>query len=431
MADKRGFGDIERSPADGSGPATRGPDLRRHSAPITFDTKLDAEAWLVDERRLIVAGGLDCPRTSVASLSRPRTRRSASTPRPGWPSVRSRSAPTSGTSGSSATTCSRPSARSRCGRSAPEAIRTWHAKYGTSKPTARSQAYSLLRTILGTAVTDGQLAANPCHIRGAGNVKRVHKVEPATLKELDVMTAAMPPRYRLMLLLAAWCAMRFGELTELRRKDIDVVNGVVRIRRAVVRVRGEFIVGTPKTDAGTRDVAIPPHLMPTVRQHLADHVERGRDALLFPAKQGEHMAPATLCKVWYPARAAAEPPRPPLARPPPHRRRPRGTDRRHARRADGPPRPHHAWRRASLPARRPGPRRRDRPPPVGARRESGARPDGSVVVTPAPRGVLGLARSTTVGSGAARPPIAAPIPRRPRGPRGVPGAPAGRRPTTH
>ena len=187
----------------------------------------------------------------------------------------------------------------------PEAIRTWHAKYGTSKPTARSQAYSLLRTILGTAVTDGQLAANPCHIRGAGNVKRVHKVEPATLTELEVMTAAMPPRYRLMLLLAAWCAMRFGELTELRRKDIDVVNGVVRIRRAVVRVRGEFIVGTPKTDAGTRDVAIPPHLMPTVRQHLADHVERGRDALLFPAKQGEHMAPATLCKVWYPARAAA------------------------------------------------------------------------------------------------------------------------------
>ena len=120
----------------------------------------------------------------------------------------------------------------------------------------------------------------------------MHKVEPATLNELDVMTEAMPPRYRLMLLLAAWCAMRFGELTELRRKDIDVVNGVVRIRRAVVRVRGEFIVGTPKTDAGTRDVAIPPHLMPTVRQHLADHVERGRDALLFPAKQGEHMAPA-------------------------------------------------------------------------------------------------------------------------------------------
>ena len=94
-----------------------------------------------------------------------------------------------------------------------------------------------------------------------------------------------------MVLLAAWCAMRFGELTELRRKDIDLVNGVVRIRRAWCGCDGEFIVGTPKTDAGTRDVAIPPHLMPIVREHLADHVEPGRDGLLFPAKQGEHMAP--------------------------------------------------------------------------------------------------------------------------------------------
>jgi integrase len=119
------------------------------------------------------------------------------------------------------------------------------------------------------------------------------------------MTEALPPRYRLMLLLAAWCAMRYGELTELRRKDIDLTNGVVRIRRAVVRVNGEFIVGTPKTDAGTRDVAIPPHLMPEVRQHLHQHTKSGREALLFPARHGEHRAPASLYKVWYPARSAA------------------------------------------------------------------------------------------------------------------------------
>jgi integrase len=108
-----------------------------------------------------------------------------------------------------------------------------------------------------------------------------------------------------MVLLAAWCALRFGELAELRRKDLDVTNGVVRIRRAVVRVRGEFIIGTPKTDAGTRDVAIPPHLMPAVRGHLHEHTAPGRDSLLFPAKQGDNMATATLYKVYYPAREAA------------------------------------------------------------------------------------------------------------------------------
>ena len=67
---------------------------------------------------------------------------------------------------------------------------------------------------------------------------------------------------RLMVLLAAWCGLRFGELTELRRSDVDLKNGRIKIRRAVVRVDGKAIVGTPKSDAGTRDVAIPPHLLP-------------------------------------------------------------------------------------------------------------------------------------------------------------------------
>jgi integrase len=51
----------------------------------------------------------------------------------------------------------------------------------------------------------------------------------------------MPEQYRAMVLLAAWCALRFGELTELRRRDIIIIDpaglhGVVRIERAVVRV---------------------------------------------------------------------------------------------------------------------------------------------------------------------------------------------------
>jgi integrase len=63
----------------------------------------------------------------------------------------------------------------------------------------------------------------------------------------------------------------------------------------------------PKSDAGIRDVAIPPHLLPLVRGHLKDYVRAGKDALLFPAAfdSGVHMAPSTLYKVYYPARKAA------------------------------------------------------------------------------------------------------------------------------
>lgn len=67
----------------------------------------------------------------------------------------------------------------------------------------------------------------------------------------------------------------------------------------------DYVVGTPKSDAGTRDVAIPPHLMPLVHEHLLQHAERGKDGLLFPARGGGHLAPSSLYRVYYPARKAA------------------------------------------------------------------------------------------------------------------------------
>ena len=82
---------------------------------------------------------------------------------------------------------------------------------------------------------------------------------------------------------------------ELRRRDVDLDAdrriGVIRIERAVVRVGDGFRVTTPKSDAGTRDVAIPPHLVGVIQAHLAAYVGPEPDALLFPAHHGGHLAP--------------------------------------------------------------------------------------------------------------------------------------------
>lgn len=109
-----------------------------------------------------------------------------------------------------------------------------------------------------------------------------------------------------MTLLAAWCALRFGELTELRRRDMDLAKGVIRVRRAVTRVEGSYVIGTPKSEAGVRGVAVPPHLLPTIREHLRT-IAAGPDARLFPAAGNptRHLAPASLYKVFYRARDAA------------------------------------------------------------------------------------------------------------------------------
>ncbi|TPG31657.1 tyrosine-type recombinase/integrase [Mycolicibacterium hodleri] len=195
-------------------------------------------------------------------------------------------------------------------------VDAWHAKTLVGKPTMRAHAYSLLRGIMGTAVATRKISANPCVISGAGSSRRVHAIRPATLPELETLTAAMPEQYRAMVLLAAWCGARFGELTELRRKDVVIIaetkddgeihkHGVMRIERAVVRTADGFMVTTPKSDAGIRDVWMPPHLMPMIEQHLAKFVGKERDSLLFPAKHGGHLAPATLYRRFYTARSKA------------------------------------------------------------------------------------------------------------------------------
>ncbi len=187
----------------------------------------------------------------------------------------------------------------------PSRVRDWHDKQGGDTPTMRAHAYALLRTILNSAVAEERIAANPCRIRGAGAVRRAKQIRPATLGELEQITHAMPDRLRVMVMLAAWCALRFGELAELRRSDIDLAAGIVRIRRGVTWVKGEPIVGTPKSAAGVRDVAIPPHLIPVLERHLDEHTAGGAKALLFPAADGRNYSASALDYHWRRAREAA------------------------------------------------------------------------------------------------------------------------------
>jgi integrase len=119
----------------------------------------------------------------------------------------------------------------------PVAIRKWYAGLDTG-PTAKANAYGLLRTILAEAVDDGLLAANPARIKGAGSKRRARELRVLTVQELKVIVEDVPDRYRALILLGAWCALRFGELAALRRCDLDLKAGVVHVRHAVTVADG-------------------------------------------------------------------------------------------------------------------------------------------------------------------------------------------------
>ncbi|MBD8077683.1 tyrosine-type recombinase/integrase [Cellulosimicrobium arenosum] len=164
-------------------------------------------------------------------------------------------------------------------------VRAWYAGMDNDRPTVKARTYAFLKSVCASAVEDDLMPAQPCTIRGGSQTTAKVKVQTATVAQVSELVAAMPEHLSLSILLGAWCQTRSGEVLELRRKD--VTGQTVRIERGVTFVHGRAVVGEPKTGAGVRTVAVPPHVSEAIEAHLDRWVNDDAEALLFPAHPGE------------------------------------------------------------------------------------------------------------------------------------------------
>ncbi|PJE01667.1 site-specific integrase [Mycobacterium sp.] len=189
----------------------------------------------------------------------------------------------------------------------PNAVDAWYVTATAITSSVRAHSYSLLRSIMEAAVTDKLIDANPCQITGVSTSRQVDGVRPVTRIEVEAISSAMPPVYRALVLMAAVLGMPVSELSELRRKDVDLTNKVVHVRRAVALVNRVFRVTGPTSAEGIRDLALPPPLVPTIEAHLHQHVQLGRESLLFPSVRDpeRHLSPSVVQQMFVRARDRA------------------------------------------------------------------------------------------------------------------------------
>src|SRR3546814_23229 len=158
-------------------------------------------------------------------------------------------------------------------------------KDGPGASTA-AKCYRLLRAILNTAVDDGLLASNPCTIRGAGAENTTERKLP-TLGQVFELADAVKPRYRALVLAAAFSGLRRGELFGLRREHVDVEYRTVMVKEQRQQLSdGAHIVGPPKSDAGRRTVALPPEVFEPLVEHLERFVGPETSAWVFTGDKG-------------------------------------------------------------------------------------------------------------------------------------------------
>lgn len=278
---KRGFGEVSALPSGRYRARYTGPDGGRYSAPNTFVATIDAEGWLFEQERLISRGDWRPPARQVrrapvlvgeyAAQVVARRRLRPATVALYEKLLRLEILPTW--------------APRRLDDVTPAEVASWYSGMAAT-PTQQANAYGLLKSIFKDAVEEGLVETNPCRVKGGAQKERARDVEVLTVEQLTAYLAAVPERRRIPLLLAGWCGLRSGEVRGLRLRDLDLENGVVHVRQAVVRLKGRLIIGPPKTRAGVRSVAIPPHLLPALREWLMKEPSRGPHELLFTQADG-------------------------------------------------------------------------------------------------------------------------------------------------
>ena len=285
---RRGWGWIRQLPSKRFQASYIGPDLVRHKAKTTFSTRMDAEGWLSNERRKIERDEWTPPtqRVAEAKAQSVTVAEYAQT----WIDHRNIKPRTR----SAYRDILRLNIRRRLGKVpirnlTSEAVRAWYASLGADHPRRNSHAYGLLHAVCATAVADGLIAANPCNIPRVMNPPRKREPVILSVPEVAALAAAIKPeRLKALVLLSAWCGVRWGEVSELRRKDVGKNCEILYVSRAVTRCDGVYRIDTPKSGKG-RPIVIPPHIRDDVKNHLKNHVTKDPDAPLFPAASGAHM----------------------------------------------------------------------------------------------------------------------------------------------
>jgi integrase len=303
-AGHRGWGHVRKERSGRWSASYLGPDGQRHRAPMTYGLRVDAEGWLSDERR-----ALELDSHGVRSWTPPAERyaqrwlagETLAAFGERWIAERKVKAGTRGLYESQFRLHIEPVLGAvQVRHVTPERVRGWHAALDADKPRRNAQVYGLLHAIMATAVGDQVLTDNPCQIKGATNTPR--KREPVILTAAELAALAdsdkLPDRYKVLVLLAGWCGLRWGEVIELRRADIGAGCEVITVSRAVTH-KGGCRVDTTKTSK-VRTVAVPPHIRPALKHHLGVHTDPDADALLFvPVRGGCHLNDKVFADSYY------------------------------------------------------------------------------------------------------------------------------------
>ena len=182
----------------------------------------------------------------------------------------------------------------------PGTIREWittlQTEYGAKPPTIQ-RCKTVVDAIFTTALNDQVVFIHPSRgVKTPPVVRRPKRI--ITVEQFDVIYQALPDgTMRLLVETAIESGLRWGELTELRVRDLDFAAGIITVSRVVVELKSRdrpngvrFVVKQYPKDKEWRPIGLSPQILDKLRTHIRVH-GLSPDDLLFAMPDQEQTAP--------------------------------------------------------------------------------------------------------------------------------------------
>ena len=153
-------------------------------------------------------------------------------------------------------------------------------------PSSVLRHYRTLRRMLQVAVDKQKLLYNPCDRVEAPRVPATEMIF-LDWDQVIELAEALNPRFQTFILFAVETGMRWSELVGLRRRNLDLRTGRVRVTEQLLRLgAGEWLRKEPKTPASVRSISLSSALVQLMSDHVVQYANDGPDGLVFTSSRG-------------------------------------------------------------------------------------------------------------------------------------------------
>lgn len=188
----------------------------------------------------------------------------------------------------------------------PDLLRVWVSQLmdDSVAPATIRKAAQLVKAALEEAVDEGLIGSNPARKLSLPRIPQI-EMRFATADEIRLLSEAIDPRWRVMVLTAAYTGLRLGEITGLTVDNVNLLARRITVTKQLTESNGHVEFGPVKTHASRRTVTLPHFLCDELAQQLAN-CPPSPEGLVFQAADGGPIRRSNWRRrVWLPAVKAA------------------------------------------------------------------------------------------------------------------------------